>query len=122
MPDPFRRLPNGGPMRGPIPRVPPANRPQQPPPGGTAGVAQQTPAAQLGTVLFAPGFGRGPTRPAKRGGRTIGVRTARRAAPKRGSKRRSMRKAKKAKRFVKGSAAAKRYMAKLRRMQKRRRG
>jgi hypothetical protein len=104
MPDPFRRQPNGGPMRGPTPRTPPPPRPRAPPPGGTAGIAQQTAASQLGTVLFAPGFGRAAARPRRRGPST--------PAPRRRGK---------GAKFVKGSAAAKRHMAKLRRMQKRKR-
>lgn len=123
MPDPFRRQPNGGPFRGPTPRNRPPAPPRAPPPGGTAGIAQQTPAAQLGTVIFAPGFGRGASRPsAKRTGRSFPVAGGGRKRTGKRTNRRALgrKKAKKAK-FVKGSAAAKRHMAKLRRMQKRRR-
>lgn len=84
------------------------------PPGGFAGFAQQTPATQ---ALF------------QRAGRVGGMRsaakrrrrkkTAARAAPRRRkSVRRRALRAKKG-RLVKGSAAAKRYMAKIRRKRKR---
>jgi hypothetical protein len=80
------------------------------PPGGFAGFAQQTPATQ---ALF--------QRAGRIGGRASAAKrrkkraTAKRAAPKRSRKvaRRGVR-AKKA-RLVKGSAAAKRYMASIRR-------
>jgi hypothetical protein len=88
------------------------------PPGGFAGFAQQTPATQ---ALF------------QRAGRTGGLRSAAKrakrrktraaAAPKRRRKTRAAapRRARRAKsaRMVKGSAAARRHMAKLRRMRKR---
>jgi len=90
--------------------TPPAN----PPPGGAAGAAQQTSAAQLTGFMFAPGFGRAARRP-RRKTRTV----IRRAGPKRRSKRKVGKR--KSAKFVKGSAAAKKHMAKLRRMQKRRR-
>lgn len=93
-------------------------RPNQPPPGGTAGAAQQTAATLPLMVIGATG--RSPFRgsqfaaPRRRKRRKSTARAATRRAPKR---------AKRSKRahLVRGSAAAKRYMAKLRRMQKRRR-
>jgi len=92
-------------------RAPPA-----PPPGGANAVAQQTQAAQLTTFMFAPGFGRAASRPtATRAARAT---KRRRKLPMQRRKKRAAKRGKKM-RFVKGSAAAKRYMAKLRRMQKR---
>lgn len=92
-----------------------------PPPGGTAALAQQTPATQMLTVV-AGGF-RAPTRytaggfaPRKRkrkSSRGSFARFSRKSSRKRSSR--------KAAHLVKGSAAAKRHMAKLRRMQKRKR-
>jgi hypothetical protein len=67
--------------------------------------------------MFAPGYGRAPTRPAKRGPKKTGRRSM--STVKR-RKKRSSRKSKQ-KRFVKGSPAAKRFMAKLRKMQKKKR-
>lgn len=105
----------GGERRGPRPGAP---RLPNPPPGGAAGAAQQTPATQFtNSIAFAPGFGRGPSRP--RHSKKRSARTAPRRRTKRS--RRSTRRSKKRAHLVKGSAAAKRFMAKLRRMQKRRR-
>lgn len=81
----------------------------QPPPGGTAGLAQQTPASQ--TSLLLP-FG-GPMRLGS--GRSFGG-GSRKRAPKLPRVTRSKRNAsKRPARLVKGSRAAKVYMAKLRR-------
>lgn len=79
------------------------------PPGGFAGFAQQTPATQ---ALFQRASGRsaGTTRRRKR--RT----KAKRAAAPRKRTRRA--KSKRPARLVKGSAAAKRYMASIRRKRK----
>jgi len=81
------------------------------PPGGFAGFAQQTPATQL---LFNKRAKKASPVRRKRKAKTTAkkkpVRRAsakRKAAPKRGNK------------FVKGSAAAKRHMARLRAMRKR---
>lgn len=74
------------------------------PPGGFTGFAQMTPASKA--ALSRVGGGR---RRKKRRGKKAAKRTVRRAARK--VKR-------KVKRFAKGSAAAKRHMAKLRRMRK----
>jgi hypothetical protein len=89
------------------------------PPGGFPGFAQQTPSNQN---AFARAAGR-------RGGRTTQRRRRSRAASAVPSRRRRRRAARaprarrssrgRAQRFVKGSAAAKRYMAKLRRMRRR---
>jgi len=95
------------------------------PPGGFAGVAQQTPAAQATTVA-AGGFGGGPVR--RIGVNSAPTRTMYRK-PKRGgiTPRRPRRNGKRARShsrpayMVKGSKAAKARMAKLRRMQKARR-
>jgi hypothetical protein len=81
------------------------------PPGGFAGFSQQTPATQavLSTVNRSRSAPRGKKRAKKK-------RVAkRRAAPKR-TRRKATRKAS---RMVKGSAAAKRHMAKLRKMRRR---
>lgn len=89
------------------------------PPGGTAGLAQQTQASQLTTgLLFAQGFGRAASRPSRSSTarRRSKVKTRRSKSRTVGRKRKS-----KSAKFVKGSAAAKRHMAKLRRMQKRKR-
>jgi len=118
MPGPFRdaplerprhHAPGGGPGAT-------GHAPAQPPPGGTAGVAQQTQASQLTQFMFAPGFGRAASRPASRTARGT---ARRRKLPVQRKKRKK--KSKRAAKFVKGSAAAKRHMAKLRRMQKRKR-
>lgn len=79
------------------------------PPNGLAGFAQQTPAVQS---LYS------------RRGRSGGGRKRRKKAAAAGAKRSVKRRVRraaagKAKRFVKGSAAAKRHMAKLRKMRKR---
>lgn len=79
------------------------------PPGGFAGFAQQTPATQ---ALFQRAGRIGGTRSATR--RRKRKATAKRAAPKR-RRRTTSKKA----RLVKGSAAAKRYMASIRRKRKR---
>jgi hypothetical protein len=87
-----------------------------PPPGGAAGHSQQTPATQLNYAqVFAAGFGRAPTRYSRK------RRKKARKRALRATRRTTRRKRSKAARFVKGSAAAKRFMAKLRRMQKRKR-
>lgn len=78
------------------------------PPGGFAGFAQQTPATQL---LFQRAGRKGGQRSAAKRKRA----KAKRAAPMR--KRKSAKRGKKA-RLVKGSAAAKRYMASIRRKRK----
>jgi len=93
-----------------------------PPPGGFAGIAQQTSATQLGTVL-AVGPSRLMRRAASRGAgkRYSARRVARGSAKRQKTPRRGGGSRKKAAHLVKGSAAAKRRMAKLRRMQKRRR-
>lgn len=76
------------------------------PPNGFIGQGQQTAANQLvGAKL---------TRPKRRKRRKA---TAKRAAPRKRAAKRTGRK-KKAARLVKGSAAAKRYMAKIRRMRR----
>lgn len=81
------------------------------PPGGFAGFAQQTAATQ---ALF------------QRAGRVGGRRSAakrRRTAKKKGAtakRKRTTRRRSTKMRLVKGSAAAKRYMAKIRRLRKRR--
>lgn len=77
------------------------------PPGGFAGFAQQTDATK---ALF--------QRAGRKGGKTSARRrrkTAKAAAPKR---RRKSAKAKRPARLVKGSAAAKKYMASIRRKRK----
>lgn len=70
------------------------------PPGGFAGFAQQTPAAQRAMRI---------------GGNGTGRRRKRRAKKVAGARRRKRRSSKKPARLVKGSAAAKRYMASIRR-------
>ncbi len=67
--------------------------------------------------MFAPGFGRYATRSAPAGTRK---RRKRKTKTKKTANRRR-RKSSRGAKFVKGSAAAKRHMAKLRRMQKRKR-
>jgi len=82
------------------------------PPGGAVGAAHQTAATRAMYTLAAGNRAASrPGAPRKRK-RRAKVRRIRRA-PRRGGK--------KGNRFVKGSAAAKRFMAKLRRMQKRKR-
>lgn len=77
------------------------------PPNGFAGFAQQTPAVQS---LY---------RGKRSGGkRRSGGRRKKKAAAVRASGRRRTKRAGKAKRFVKGSAAAKAYMAKIRKLRK----
>lgn len=81
------------------------------PPGGFAGFAQQTPATQ---AMF--------QRAGRIGGQTTQRRRKRKSAKKkavRASGRRRTRRAGKKARLVKGSAAAKRYMASIRRKRKR---
>ena len=80
------------------------------PPGGFAGFAQQTPAVQ---ALLSGGQ---PTRRKK----TTRKKTTRRN-PRTAARRRTTRSRKKPARLVKGSLAAKRHMAKLRRMRKKKR-
>jgi hypothetical protein len=95
----------------------------KPPPGGFAGLGQQTRAAQL-TVQRAMGSG-GPTRrrgPAKRrkASRAAGANRRRSyASGPRTTRARAASRGMQKGRLVKGSAAAKRYMAKIRRMRKR---
>jgi hypothetical protein len=79
------------------------------PPGGFAGFGQQTPATQQ---MFARAGRKGGQRSAAK--RRRRKKTSARAAPKRKRARRA-----KPARLVKGSAAAKRYMAKIRRKRKR---
>lgn len=79
------------------------------PPGGFAGFAQQSPAVQA--LLQKTGVARKPRRKTTRKKATR--KKATRRAP---ARRRSTARAKKPARMVKGSAAAKRHMAKLRRM------
>lgn len=77
------------------------------PPGGMTGFSQMTPASQLALTRGARGTRTRSTK--RRKSRKVKkTRTKRRKSAKRG----------KAKRFVKGSAAAKRYMAKIRRKRK----
>lgn len=88
---------------------PPGKNPMPPggyiPPGGMAGFSQMTPSSQIALTRGARGGGGG----GRRKRRTKVKRTkTRRVKRAKGGKR-------KAKRFVKGSAAAKRYMAKIRR-------
>lgn len=95
---------NGGPRR------------QSVAPGGFAGQAQQTPATQLVTLASFGVARRAPRRQytLRQTPRTrADAGSRRRRSPKRSSPKRAH--------LVKGSAAAKRYMSKLRRMQKRRR-
>ena len=85
------------------------------PPGGFAGFAQQSPATQ---AMFSKAAGR-------LGGRRSAAKRRRRkaAAAKSGPRRRKSRRTsgrRRGARLKKGSAAAKRYMAKIRRMRKRR--
>ena len=84
------------------------------PPGGFVGAQSNTMAAQA-TLLGAPGpmSSRGGARRKRRSARSNGG--SRRSARK---SRGSSRAARKAARFVKGSAAAKRHMARLRKMRR----
>jgi hypothetical protein len=77
------------------------------PPGGFAGMAQQTDATR---ALFA--------RAGRAGGRST-QRKRRRKAKAAGATRKRRRSSKRPARLVKGSAAAKRYMAKIRRKRRR---
>lgn len=80
------------------------------PPGGNAGFAQMTPASQRALRRGLGYTGRVSRGPKRRRGTALKKRKTARV----------MRKAKRAaSRLVKGSAAAKRYMAKIRRMRKR---
>lgn len=94
--------------------------PPNPPPGGTAAVAQQTTASQLAT--YAPfmrlGSVSGRTRSSQRRAPSRPKRSPRRARSNSSSR---SKRSKKPARLIAGSMAAKRHMAKLRRMQKRRR-
>ena len=74
------------------------------PPGGFAGFAQQTPATQQ---MFA--------RAGRKGGKTTARRRRKKVKAAAPRKRKSVRKAKSKARLVKGSAAAKKYMASIRR-------
>jgi len=94
------------------------------PPGGFAGFAQQTQAVQ--TLIAKPAARRkSPVRRKKTTKRRAGTRarkaTTRRAPVKRamGSKKRTTGASQKPARMVKGSPAAKRHMAKLRKMRRR---
>ena len=78
------------------------------PPNGLAGFAQQTPAVQ---ALYRKGRSGGSGRRRKKKAAGAVKRVSRRKSAKAASR--------KAKRFVKGSAAAKRHMAKIRKMRKR---
>ena len=101
---------NGGRDRG--------GRTNQPPPGGAAGAAQQT-QASMPLMLIGP-WGRGATRyssAAPRRRKKVSRRKSRRTSKRTVRSRKSGKRA----HMVRGSAAAKRHMAKLRRMQKRRR-
>jgi len=81
------------------------------PPGGFAGFAQQSPAVQA--LVRRPGAAK-----KRRKATTKKRATKRRAAPKRATARRRVAK-KKPQRLVKGSAAARAHMAKLRKMRRR---
>lgn len=85
------------------------------PPGGFAGWAQQTVATQA-SLSRSPATRRRKKTTRKKATRKKTTTRRRRAAP--ASRRRTTRRAKPA-RLVKGSAAAKRHMAKLRKMRKR---
>lgn len=107
-------MPRGNGERGMFRRVAVASVP----PGGVAALAQQTPATQLTTLgAF------GPRLSLRRSSSSSRVPKRTRRAPRRAAikprKRVSSRKSRAY--LVRGSAAAKRHMAKLRRMQKRRR-
>lgn len=80
------------------------------PPNGFAGQGQQTHANQL--VPAAAGMTRAPRKRRKKS-------STRSSTRKRSTRKRSTRKSKRPARLVKGSAAAKRYMAKIRRKRKR---
>lgn len=84
------------------------------PPGGFAGFAQQTPAVQ--TLLSGRASGT-VTRRRRKTRRKKKTAARRRPAAKR-TRRKTTRRAKKPAYMVKGSAAAKRHMAKLRKMRK----
>lgn len=89
---------------------------QRIPPLGFLGNAQQTPAAQLTVSGLAAARAAG-----RRGGRRSAARRRRRIGRKKGGANRTrFRTSKRRARLVKGSRAAKAYMAKLRRMRKRR--
>jgi len=111
-----RTLENGG--GGPGTPRNGTNPVPNPPPGGAAGSAQQNPSNQLaifGPFMVLPGRRRSaPTRRKTSNG--PGYKYAKKR-PRTRSRKRSGKRA----HLVKGSAAAKRFMAKLRRMQKRRR-
>lgn len=77
------------------------------PPNGFAGLAQQTPAVQ---ALYGQRGRRSTSRRRKKSAAAAPKRRRRAASKSKGSR--------KLKRLVKGSAAAKRYMAKIRRMRK----
>jgi hypothetical protein len=83
------------------------------PPGGFAGFAQQTPATQA--LLGIAGVARAPTSGRRRKKKK---RTARKRAAPASPRRSTRRKKSGAARLVKGSAAAKRHMARLRKMRK----
>lgn len=100
---------------------PKGGRPKpSPPPSGFAGQAQQVPASLPSAPAVNVGYAM-----FSRGGRTAPTRRRRRrrakavAAPRRRRRRTARRSRGKAARFVKGSAAAKRHMARLRRMRRR---
>lgn len=92
------------------------------PPGGFAGLGQQTPATQqLFGRAVAKKKRRGKKRPARKRAakKTARKRPVRARGARSNTRRKVARKKKPLKRMVKGSAAAKRHMAKLRRMRKR---
>lgn len=82
------------------------------PPGGFAGLNQQTPATQ---ALF----GNAVRSKARRKKRKVSKTTRRKVRRRAANPRKKVARKKKPARLVKGSAAAKRHMAKLRRMRKR---
>jgi len=86
------------------------------PPGGYAGFAQQTPAVQ--SLLSRPAKRRAGSAPVRRKKRAT-KKVARKRVRTRAKPATRARSAKKPARLVKGSAAAKRHMAKLRKMRRR---
>lgn len=116
MPRPIRESRDGG----SIMRRTDTSRLPNPPPGGNAGLAQQTTASQLTTMGPFIGVMRRRAPPRRRVSRQKRAATFQRRRAKRAG-RITVRAPKKRAHLVKGSVAAKRYMAKLRRKQKRRR-
>ena len=88
------------------------------PPGGFAGFAQQTPATQALVSRPAARKRKAPVRKKRR--KTTAKKRTRRPARRTSTKPRRRTTRKKPARMVKGSAAAKRHMAKLRRMRRKR--